>query len=79
MKMDGYVVVPPLNPWDEKHKEQIWLGLSYSTFSATAHGAWQKHGRIEYGDPDRSKKIQHWHNIGYRIKKATLEIHDEKD
>lgn len=77
MKMDGFVIVPPLNPWDEKNKDKIWLDMAYTTFEPKEAHAWNRFIGYAHGDPDRSIKIQYWHDRGYRLKKATLEIIDD--
>lgn len=76
MKLNGYVIVPPLSPWNEKHKEQIWLG-NYSSFETSAVKAWRRYTGNRYNKSDLSIIIQRYHDRGYRVKKATLEIHDE--
>ena len=78
MKMDGYVIVPPINKWDEKHRELIITHSSYNTFGKNAVEAWLRFTGHHYADPDRSAKIQYWHDKGYRVKKATLEIIDDR-
>ena len=75
MKMDGYVVVPTVNQWN--NKEAVWLGMGYSSFGKTPIEAWSNFTGYTYDDPDRSIKIQRWHDRGYRLKKATLEIIDD--
>jgi hypothetical protein len=75
MKMDGYVVVPPVNSWDDK--EAVWLDTGYRSFGKTSIEAWIRFTGYTYDDPDRSIKIQRWHDGGYRLKKATLEITDD--
>ena len=77
MKVDGYVIVPPLNSWDEKNKDAIWA-RGYPSFARTPVEAWHRHIH-----PDQTKDkgfsivVQRFHDMGYRVKKATLEIHDE--
>jgi len=73
MKLDGYVIVPPLNPWDKK---EHWLDFGYKTFATTPYEAWYRFTGYT-DDLDRSTKIQRWFDKGYRVKSATLEIHDE--
>ena len=76
MKLDGYVIVMPLSPWDEKHKQKIVPYMAYSSFGQTPTEAWARHmGTNRSNDPDFSIKVQRWHDKGYRLKKATLEIH----
>lgn len=79
MKLDGYVIVPPLNPWDEEYHDLIITHSSYRTFGRTATEAWMRFIGFQHfqTDIDRPIIIQKWHDKGYRVKKATLEIHDE--
>lgn len=80
--LEGWVIVPPLSPWDVKHKDKIWPHSSYGTFGQTSAEAWRRHiGRPD--DPqlreagEVSRRIQLWHDGGYRAKRARLEIIDE--
>lgn len=77
MKLDGYVIVPPLNQWDEKHRDLIITHSSYRTFGRTAPEAWIRFTGFQQADIDRPAMIQKWHDKGYRVKRATLEIHDD--
>lgn len=76
MKLEGYVIVPPLNPWNEKNKDRIIPHMSYDTFSLTPAEAWSRHIRKPIGDIDFPIMVQRWHDKGYRVKNATLEIHN---
>lgn len=74
MKLDGFVIVPPLSAWDEKYKDKIWLDMAYHSFGKTESEAWNLYTGYRSDDIDRSIKIQKWHDKGYRVKKARLEI-----
>lgn len=81
IRLNGYVIVPPLNQWDEEHKDQIWSDFAYRTFGVSPTQAWTKFigpasGILEE-KYETSMRIQRWHDKGYRVKKATMEIHDE--
>lgn len=77
MKVDGYVIVPPLNSWDQQHKDSIW-GSYYPSFGLTPVEAWRRYiHRDNFKDMDFGIVVQRFHDRGYRVKKATLEIHDE--
>lgn len=69
MKLDGYVIVPP-------HTATRRLEVGYRTFATTPYEAWYRFTGYT-DDLDRSTKIQRWFDKGYRVKQATLEIHDE--
>lgn len=77
MKIDGYVIVTPINQWDEKHREKIISHMSYRTFGLTPTEAWLRFTGHPQNDIDRPRIIQKWHDKGYRLKKATLEILDD--
>lgn len=77
MKVDGYVIVPPLNSWDEQHKDKIWSNY-YPSFALTPVDAWRRYIHPDNTkDTDFSIVVQRFHDRGYRVKKATLEIHDD--
>lgn len=76
-RVDGFVIVPPINPWDEKNKDKIWIDMGYSSFGKNAVEAWLRFTGYPVDDPDWSRKIQHWHDRGYRLKKAAMVIYDE--
>ena len=73
MKLDGYVIVPPLNPWDKK---ELWLEAGHRNFGRTPYEAWYRFTGYT-DDIDRTTKIQRCFDKGYRVKQATLEIHDD--
>lgn len=72
MKMEGYVIVPPVSEWDDL--ETVWPLISYSSLGKTPTEAWMRHGRLTEWD---SAKINRWIDRGYRLKKASLEIQDD--
>lgn len=73
--IDGFVIVPPLSPWDEKHRDEIWAYIPPSTFGRTAAEAWRRHTRHAHSDPGEfAALVQRWHNRGYRVKRARMEI-----
>jgi hypothetical protein len=75
--LEGYVIVPPLSPWDEKHASKIIPDLAYRSFHITSAGAWSQHCQTAVTDLNFSKKVQAWHDRGYRLKKARLIIEAE--
>ena len=73
--VDGFVIVPPLSPWDEKHRDEIWSYFPPSTFGRTEAEAWRRHANFPHGDAGEfSRRVQHWHDNGYRVKRARMEI-----
>jgi hypothetical protein len=78
IRLHGYVVVPPLNKWDEPNKQEIWGSLGYPSFGKTPVEAWKRYIHpSQYEHIDFSIIVQRCHDRGYRIKEAILEIQDE--
>jgi len=79
IEIEGFVIVPPLSKWDEKHKDEIIGLLAYSSFGKTPTEAWRRHIHpSQYqDDADLSIKIQRWHDMGYRVKTAKLVINND--
>ena len=76
MKIDGYVIVPPVNVWDDPVK--IIPAMAYNTFGTTPLDAWLKHlGDNRYNRNSTKQIIQRWFDIGYRLRQATLIIEDQ--
>lgn len=78
VNIDGFVIVPPLNPWDEKYRDIIIPRMSYHTFDLTATLAWAKHIQCQPSVSDFSWKVQKWHDLGYRLRDATLTVKEER-
>jgi hypothetical protein len=68
-QIKGYVIYCP-------HTEGYY---SYSTFGLTAYEAWVRYYGTQHDDKDISRKIQAWHDRGYRVREATLTIHPGDD
>lgn len=64
-----YAIVPPISPWDEKNREAIIADMAPSTMSRTKRGAWMRHVRAPNpaDQGEVARRIQHWHDRGYRI------------
>jgi hypothetical protein len=73
-QLEGFVIIPPVNSWD--NKACVISDMCYSSLGRTAAEAWTRHMRVLQSDLDWSKKVQHWHDRGYRLKKATLTIEE---
>ena len=73
--IEGFVIVQPLSEWDKKFERKIIADLSYSSFGRTEHGAWRRfigpHEQHEF-----NIKVQRFHDKGYRLRKARMEIDD---
>lgn len=74
---NGFVIVPPVNQWD--NKDVVIPEISYKTFGKTETEAWLRHCGITGNNLDSSAIIQSWFNKGYRVKHATLTIHCEQE
>lgn len=74
-ELRGFVIVPPISPWDEKHRDEIELDNAMRTFGRTPAEAWRIHVRAGLDGIDNgefSRRVQHWHDRGYRVREATL-------
>lgn len=71
--IQGHVIVPT------SIDKIVTTHLSYQTFGITPFEAWCRHCQSTYSDPDISKKIQEWHDRGYRLRRATLTVEHEHD
>jgi hypothetical protein len=77
IKIDGYVIVGPISPWDEKYRDQIIADTAFQSFGKSPHEAWMRHlggYRPDFDKGDTSRRIQFYFDRGYRLKKATMEI-----
>lgn len=68
----GFVIVPPVDR-DPDCQSGYW------TFAPTAGEAWYRKLGHEVADIERPTRIQRWHDIGYRLREATLTIHEGED
>ena len=79
IKVEGYVIVGPISPWDEKYRDQIIADTSFQSFGKTPYEAWMRHlggWRSEFDRGDMSRRVQFYFDRGYRLKKAKMEIDD---
>lgn len=80
--MKGFAIVGPVRTWDKKHGDEIRLDNAKQTFGETMFEAWSKQIREDGAgfDPmERSRRVQHWHDRGYRLVRATLTIEALED
>jgi len=74
---EGYAIVPPISPWYEPHRAQIEVDNAHRTIGRTPGEAWRRHCRMDTLDTgELSRRIQHWHDRGYRVRRITLEVKD---
>ena len=76
MKLEGYVIVPPINLWD--NVEKVIPHMAYKTFGITSYESWSRHCGIEISHIDFQRIVQSWFDRGYRVKKASMDINYEK-
>lgn len=70
MKTHGYVIVqPPVIPSDKFYPH-------YHSFADTEAYAWRYFIGPNVTDMDLSTKIQFYHDRGYRVKRAVMEIEE---
>ncbi len=72
--IDGFVIVPPLSPWDKQNADRIWAYLGPSSFGRTEAEAWRRHHFRGQTPHDFSQHTTHWFERGYRVKRARMEI-----
>lgn len=80
IRIEGYVIVGPVSPWYEKDREKIIGDTAFQSFGKTPYETWMRHlggWRPEFDRGDMSRRVQFYFDRGYRLKKATMEIHDE--
>lgn len=78
--MHGYAIVPPISPWDEPHRNAIELDVAKRTVGHTPAEAWRLHCRAGLDGLDAgelSRRIQFWHDRGYRVVPIKLSIEKE--
>jgi hypothetical protein len=71
--VNGFIIVPPMSPWDEENLDTIIGGVYASTFGSTPERAWRRW----IGSHPRSEMptiVQRWHDKGYRVAEATLTV-----
>ncbi len=77
MAFEGYAIVPPISPWDEKHREAIEMDTAKRTIGRTPGEAWAIHvrrGLDSIDEQEMTRRVQHWHDRGYRLRKVRLEF-----
>ena len=80
-QIKGFVIVPPSDaqsPAPGTANDAAWK-LGYWTFAPTAGEAWYRKLGHEVADIERPRRIQAWHDRGYRLREATLTIHPGED
>ncbi len=81
MPYEGYAIVPPISPWDEKHREAIEMDTAKRTIGGTPGEAWSiyvRRGLDSIDETEMTRRVQHWHDRGYRLRKVRLEFIDGK-
>lgn len=81
MAFEGYAIIGPVSPWDEEHKEAIQMDLAKRTIGSTPAEAWSIHCRRGLDNIDAgefSRRVQYWHDRGYRVARVSLSIIEEQ-
>ena len=82
MQLEGFVIVPPISPWDEKHRAAIELEHAKQTLGTTAVEAWARHCRRGLDSLDSrefSHRVQYYFERGYRLRKAVLLLEKQEE
>ena len=72
MKMEGYVIVPPVSAWD--NREVVFPIMSYNTLGKTPTESWLRFRQTTVFD---SMKVNSAIDRGYRLRRASIEILEE--
>jgi hypothetical protein len=72
MKIDGYVIIPPVFEWDDLDK--VNPHASYRTFGTTPQESWMRHCGLQEKDMEFQAIVKRWFDRCWRLKEATLEI-----
>lgn len=78
--VEGYVIVGPISPWDEKYREQIIGDTAFQSFGKTPYETWMRFlggWKPDFDRGDMSRRVQFYFDRGYRLKKAKMEIECE--
>jgi len=83
IEVQGYVIVPPSSPFRTLEENRLIVAdLSYSSFGKTVVEAWHRHMGAPFGEErhvgEFSRKVQFWHDRGYRVREAKMIIEDDR-
>ncbi|MEN5278885.1 hypothetical protein ABE527_18310 [Brucella sp. TWI432] len=74
LTIDGFVILPPLSPWDKHKGDLIYRDQAPGTFGETPELAWRKFIGHKGNMLDVSTKIQRYHDRGWRLSPARITI-----
>ncbi|MBJ6722459.1 hypothetical protein I2750_19860 [Bacillus sp. PR5] len=74
LTIDGYVILPPLNPWDRRNSDLIYRDRAPGTFGETPMEAWRRCVGAKTPLLDVSTKIQRLHDRGWRLTAARITV-----
>ncbi len=74
LTIDGFVILSPLAPWDQKKGDLIHKQQAPGTFGETPELAWRKFIGQKGNLLDVSTKIQRYHDRGWRLNPARITI-----
>lgn len=76
----AYAIIPPVSPWDEKHRELICMDLVFGTLGRTPAESWRRLCIRPEHDPvdalELTRRVRAWYNRGYRLQRVTLKLID---
>lgn len=74
LTIDGFVILPPLSPWDKHKGDLIYRNQAPGTFGETPEAAWRRFIGAKTPLLDVSVKIQRFHDRGWRLSPARFTI-----
>lgn len=72
--VEGFVILQPLSPWEERNAVEIWGCLGPSTFGSTAGEAWARLFPRSGDQGEDAARRQRAMDKGYRLARATMTI-----
>lgn len=74
LTIDGFVILPPLSPWDKQKGDLIYRDQAPGTFGETPEAAWRRFIGHKGNLLDVPTKIQRYHDRGWRLSPARITI-----
>ncbi len=74
LTIDGFVILPPLAPWDKRKGDLIYRDQAPGTFGETPEAAWRRFIGHKGNLLDVPTKVQRFHDRGWRLNRARITI-----
>ncbi|MRN43425.1 MULTISPECIES: hypothetical protein [unclassified Brucella] len=74
LTIDGFVILPPLDPWDRQNSDIIYRNQAPGTFGETPEAAWRRFIGARTPLLDVAMKIQRFQDRGWRLCPARFTI-----